>query len=658
MRVITEPDRVRVIDRQQRETTVEGVEWVNADAAPFDGVDAYTMDRRERVHGERLTTAPVTCSIVDQTGEETHVTRGEDATFDASDVLVVRTPVLVVVRAAVAGRVAVDEQTRISLDAETELSLGFISRNDTPDETIVVPDGPMGVATAVVAAAASTDATSPNRSFPNARNHPPAVRAASETRTENEPIRKPDEYDTGTDVTVAVPRGEATRWLYPLASLAYYVAADVRLEERDAAVLRADGETFQFGPTPDAADQTASDWLRRVFYFDCHARSAGPHGVELATHEAFSDVFDAETIYDAPMAERVRRYLSETTETPDAFPEWHLGVHVEPQVDRVGSVPKWLNRLADLYLPAGGHLTTAADRLEWNDEVTVRGTTGLDPVTPTVTPEDRAATVGWAAPLDAVGGFNWRDPGQAGTREPTEQLSVVVLRTSPDMTARPAVEAYRSCDRMDTEFVRQATTDRLAAELAAPNDIVHVVGHHDPNKGIECPDGFLDAYGVEKTRTQTFFLNACGSFEFGARLVDTGAAAGVVTTRPVTDEAATTVGSQWARLLAAGWSVERAIDLCRRLDQPDAYVAVGDGTHVAVDSDANVPPAVRELPDGRLSVTHNSPRSVGGRRQDVFSGVQHLQGVTRVHDPDDDSRNQFYASLESPIIRDESLTWL
>jgi len=108
---------------------------------------------------------------------------------------------------------------RIDLDAPAEVTLGFRSLHQVPAGTIETPTDPESLMDAVSLLGSALQTTSPERSFPTLRGHPPLIEPGEEFRVPDrvEPV------DSG--IRIVVP--PEYRYLYPVVSLAYYFAADV-----------------------------------------------------------------------------------------------------------------------------------------------------------------------------------------------------------------------------------------------------------------------------------------------------------------------------------------------------------------------------------------------------------------------------------------------
>ena len=103
-----------------------------------------------------------------------------------------------------------DRTTRIDLDTPSTVGLGFRSLHQTPAGTITTPTDPESLMGAVSLLGSALQTTSPERSFPTLRGHPPLIEPGEEFRVPDrvEPV------DSG--VRIVVP--PEYRYLYPVVS--------------------------------------------------------------------------------------------------------------------------------------------------------------------------------------------------------------------------------------------------------------------------------------------------------------------------------------------------------------------------------------------------------------------------------------------------------
>jgi hypothetical protein len=676
MKIREQEKKIIAVDQARQFGVVEMGEWEEADGSLYLHGDrdlGYDATRRTHVLTDRVEAPPVAATVIDATtGERRTLSEGEAADISPETLVILRTPVLVHVRADATGEIRhTITETEIVFDEPVPVSLGFESKMQASERTVRVERSPEGVARAV-SALSPTDTTSPDRTWPAAREMPPAIEF--DTTTNYETFDTPD---TGLELTV--PGEDTLAHLFPAASLAYYLDATVSVA-RDASETRLhDGaRSWTLGATPEETDQTASEWLRRIFYLDCHARRAGPHGERLAGGEILDERLglDAERLYDADMGERVRTYLDITDDeadaVADAVPKWHLGVHVEPRLNLARNLPQHLGRLADIYQPEAATLENLADRISWGQKELVRGglaTTAGEPTAMVAPDKSRAETVGWDIEHTdgshrALGAYNVDGPVEPRPLDDSN-ISVTVVRASASYRVEGVVDEYEKREPdlpMDVNFVGSPTSERLKEIIAKKHDLLHIVGHHEAGHGLQCRDDtFLSATEIDECGAETFFINACGTLGFAEELVEKGAVAGVGTTRVVTDDIARSVGMKWAWLVSEGWAVERATEMVRKIHDPSGYVTLGDGTHLVRESDMSVPPeiSIKEIKDQthpwQVKITHNGPRSAGGKMQDGLAEQRHLRGDHRTYRVTEEELISLAKKMDNPVLYDGSL---
>jgi hypothetical protein len=580
---------------------------------------------------------------------------------------------------------------RLSFSEPTPVTLGFESRVGIPAAEISVPETPRGVATALSMASATTETTSPDRTWPTLRNRSPQINVGEEA---NVPASlrtaRPD-----TDIDLLVPPDLS--YLFTSASLVQYLGASVTVEEGIDPRLLFDGHEEPLGELPGFQEATAS-LLRRTFFLDCVARGAGPHGGDLAVADTFDTLgLDAARLYDAPLAERLRTYLDVPFgDVSDRFPEWHLGMHVQPTYDHVETLPYLLDNLPHIFLPESSslskkewlHLTVndgfAKSREDLPDREAQqlrvrREISNVDLVDPELAP---ARTHGWMAedvPIDVFKTFPEAYRNRMKYLDDTDStLSVVAVVNDRDMPLLKAksgddaamrdehdaaVEHYeRRAEELDIDIDVRENVSRaeLARIFEDRNDLVHYIGHRDDD-GLECADGYFSTTTVEESNAQTFFLNACGSYPEGTELVKRGSVAGGVTYESVPDNDAATVGTAFARLLMQGFCVERAMTKARRqLMTPKDYGVVGDGTHVVTQNDAIVPPGAWLFDSGEkldLIVEQQAPWYTGGEIRGSLDEKYILPGQTRHYRFTRSEFSDYLNVFEDPIVFEDSLYW-
>jgi hypothetical protein len=664
MRITERDNGIVAVDTNRRAAVVDlGGNWRNeTDPATLHTGLGYDADETRRLVADSIRVPPVAVTVIDsETGDRHDLCEGEAESIDERHLLILRTAVLTHVCVETAAEVRhTATETTVDLQSEASISLGFESRNKRSAKTLYVDRSVEGVATALTALSPCED-TTPDRTWPALREQPPSVEFSGVLQSPNA-----DSFDTpDTDIELLVPESDTLSHLFPASCLAYYLDATVNVEDVAETTLRVGPREWSLGETPDETDRTASEWLRWTFYLDCYARSAGPHGEPLGDDPLEDLGLDAQRLYELPLADRVNTYLDLDSETLDeTLPQWHLGVHVSPEVERLRTAVQHLGRLADIYAPDSARLTTGGEQVEWSHEKQIRGTERPEPNIMIAPDDTRAPTVGWDnGPSDvwALGAYNVAEEPVTPRPLDDSDLSVTVVRASAEWRAADVIDRYRKREQelpLDVTVVGSPTPERLAEEIASDTDLLHVIAHHEPGEGLKCRDGYLTARDVDECGVETAFINACDSLDFCGRLVDLGAAAAVGTTRTVTDDVAAPVGDRLAWLLSQGWAIERAVDLVRRVHDPSGYVTIGDGTHVVNQSDAGLPPVVSVEPcDGkwRVEISHNGPRRQGRETHDGLANSRYLGSRQREYVIGDGQFAEIARRLDSPVLYDGEL---
>ncbi|WP_439027018.1 hypothetical protein [Haloarchaeobius sp. DT45] len=493
------------------------------------------------------------------------------------------------------------EEVVVSFPTTADCTLGFRSRSERPPGTLVVPPTPQGMATALSHLAASHKTTAPDRTYPTLRGHPPLVETG-------ESVEIPDPIaDATPDVGIELLVPSSFEELFVTAPLAYYLQADVEVVDTlDAPMLCAPsaGIRHRLG-TGQTLERNTTELLRKVFFLDCLVRNAGPYGTNLA-EESLLDALGLPSLalYHGTPVERLEAYL----DVPYAaiehrLPDWHLSMYVDPQPDMLETVPFLLHNLSLLYTPRTSELE-GAELVERSLDDFYRGGDprkgpGQVASVDIVKPELRGGRVhGWLAdgvPIDVFKStpVAYRNRQKYLERD-AEQARVTVVLNDEMMDAEHADVAAIYRERaedlpLSVDVQEHLTTAELARVFESDNDFVHYIGHCEEG-GLRCPDGYLPADSLAECNTQTFFLNACGSFHEGMALVEKGAVTGAVTFTQVLNDHAVKVGSAFARLLIHGFSFERALRIARRrIMMGKDYAVVGDGTHTLTQTTNRLP---------------------------------------------------------------------
>ncbi len=479
---------------------------------------------------------------------------------------------------------AADGGRRVEFGDETDVLIGARSRHSQPAATVTTTDDPRDLMCAVSALGSALKTTSPERAYPTLRGHPPVIERGDELHVP-EGIERPE-----TGVRIELP--PRRRYVYPVASLAYYLGAEV-VPGKSPKIVTESGFEYSLDGPPGYETRVARA-LKRCFLLDCVVRTEGLYTVDLHERRAVESAtgIDPETLYDAPLSERLERYLDVPWDAvADHVPEWKLTTHLETTPENAEMLPFLVDDLAVIRAPSAERGSASADAQRSALGEFVREGTftrsagetadGPDTVTPAATDSLESAWAGEGVPAGAskptVAAFRNRLQ-----REPAEGDAEIALvcndaAMEDERNAVESVYGAREDLPLSVSVHRNLTTDELRDVLANANDFLHYIGHIDDD-GFECADGVLDASSLTEVGVDAFLLNACQSYAQGTALIDAGAIGGVVTLQEVVNEGAVEVGCTFARLLNRGFPLRAALDLAG--DESvigHQYAVLGDG---------------------------------------------------------------------------------
>jgi hypothetical protein len=477
--------------------------------------------------------------------------------------------------------------TRFTLDDPTEITLGLRSFHEQPAGVVRTTADPFDLMQAVSTFGSALKTTSPERSWPTLRGHPPLLERGDE-------LSIPDGLEPpATDVHVEVP--PTLEAIYRVAPLAYYLGAPVEAGGTPAVV--AGGQSLPLDERGAGLDEGVHRFLSKSFFLDCLVRTEGLYDIDLHERSTVEPhvPFDFETIYDAPLAERLVRY----DEVPyvllePELPQWPLCADVRPTAATLSYLPFAANRLAQVRIADGIQTATAdvepaqlgtffrgeqrgiarstgdAEQAEWED------IQFFDPPTADATTH---AWVGEGYPLGtAKVDVDAMCRRLERTSEEPEAISIRIVCNDAAMAEETAGDLYglRDLVEFDITVDHDLTTDEFRALLTRETDFLHYIGHVD-EQGVVCADGSLDLRSVERTGVRAFLLNACHSYRQGEALVHAGADGGIVTLSRVYNEQATKMGQLTARLLNQGFPLDATMDVLGYGPlSSHRYAAVGD----------------------------------------------------------------------------------
>ncbi len=581
------------------------------------------------------------------------------------------------------------EKLIIDFHERIPITFGFRSHHNVPLDTITIPPTTEGLATAISYASSSQKTTGPDRSYPTLRGHPPRFKVGEELDIPD-PVRA-EKKDIGIELRVP----DDIRTLFVTAPLAYYLQADVIVEERDAPMLSAPevNFTYSFSPLPSYQHEVA-DMLRRVFFLDCLVRNEGPYSWDLAELSLLDDIdIDAKATYEATPAEQLVTYdFVDFDRIDEGFPDWHLSMYVEPSLDNVSSLPYLLGNLSLIYLPESSNLqknelldvslgdfyrgnvqpTQSKPRAVRTDE-SYRSSDGSQSVERVMPKLQRGQVHGWLAdgvPIDVfkVEPSAYENRFKYLEQSEGENIDVTLILNDETMEEEHEDVAdiyWERAENLPIEITVREHLSRaeLAETLETPCDFVHYIGHCEES-GLCCTDGNLPVSSIEESNVQTFFLNACGSYYEGMELIRKGSVAGAVTFNKVLNKQAGKVGVSFARLLINGFSIQQALQIARRrIMMNKDYAVVGDGTYQLAQSD-NLFPTMANLTEinrnkFKLTCVSMTERMPGSSYQPYLKNhkKRHMNGNDAEFIVNYSELVSFLTRARIPLVFDGELYW-
>jgi len=495
-------------------------------------------------------------------------------------------------------------EVRMEFDGPREVTLGALSRHDRPAVTVATTDDPVEMMAAVSTFGSALKTTSPERSFPFNRGHPPAVSLA-DTSDIPDSIRRPE-----TGVRLEVPPTYGS--VYAVAPLAYYLGAEV-VPGQTPRLVTDDGFERALDE-PDGLERGVERTLKQVFLLDCVVRTEGVYSIELRERNELDRRLDIDwaRLYDRPLSERVGTYLDiPYALVRDQIPTWRLTVQVDPVRSTVEQLPFVTDDLAvvrSVDSSVSESVETVVQPMGDGGTLT-RSTTGASDghthsfVEPQPADSLEQAWIGDGVPI----GASKLIPEAFQNRldlEPTDgEITISIVLNDPRMREERDLVDQAYGDRralpFDVTVERDLTTAKLREHLHRSADFFHYIGHTE-DAGFECADGYLDAGTLEEIGVDAFLLNSCNSYQQGLGLIEAGAVGGVVTLNEVINDGAVRVGETVARLLNAGFPLRVALTIAR--DESvlgGQYIVVGDGGMTVTQAASRTPNLleIREVDD-------------------------------------------------------------
>lgn len=494
----------------------------------------------------------------------------------------------------------------IVFDRETEISIGARSAHERPQGTLRTTDQPEDMMQVISSFGSALKTTSPERTFPTLRGHPPEIELADDVSIP-EGIEPPD-----TGITLEL-RPEFEQ-IFSAATLAYFLGAS--LVPGDDPRLKTEGG-FEY-PLEDVNDLETSieRVLKQTFLLDCITRTEGLYKVDLKEREDLEPLltYSLADTYHEPLAKRIERYLQiPFSVIEDSIPQWGISAHMLPTPSSVEILPYLVDDLAIVHV----HAPNSIERPQISASISEgmkRGEAGftrsssdaLSPQTDFVKPPKANSVeqiwVGDGTPIGASKAIPQAYRNRLGRTPATSDIDITVICNDDAMNEEENLinEVYGSRDDLefDLSLHRNLSKSELADILQQRTDFLHYIGHID-DVGFECRDGKLDIERVDEVGVSAFLLNACQSYTQGRHLIEGGAIGGIVTLSEVINAGAMRMGGTLARLLNIGFPLYAALDIAKTESLMGArYIVVGDG-RVSLTQPTSIPHLI-EI-DGRAN---------------------------------------------------------
>jgi hypothetical protein len=507
-----------------------------------------------------------------------------------------------------------DEGT-FELSDSTRVILGSRAWKCHPNDTITVSESISDLRKAISHFGDSILDTSPERSFPTLRGHPPRLQVGDSLDIPDS-ISKPD-----SGITITVPPTVSA--LFTVAPLAYYLLATVE----SGPVFKIETETgFTYEPKNKSLQEAVQSVLTRCFHLDCITRTEGLYQIDLQERHDFekrSEIeLDFAELYEQSLANRTETYLQVDPKVIETITtEWTMTAVVEPDLREIEALPYLVYELAHICPEnpprytgdeARKHALDAfSDSIQESRSTTLVFENEAEFVDVPETGSHQTTWVGEGIPLNAakflLEGYEHdtlitdaaTSADETGTSSSDVEVTVVC---NEEVMARESTKIRnifepRDDFPMDLSVHTQLSTNKFRQVLEKGTDYLHFVGHATP-EGLECSDGMMDVTTVEESNVRTFFLNACQSYQQGKQLVKQGSSGGIVTYSDISNRYALETSSLILQLLSSGLAIGSCLSLVQDTTPIGGQYTIVGSHNAKVIQSAKVVPHFRYVSKG------------------------------------------------------------
>lgn len=478
------------------------------------------------------------------------------------------------------------DSSKVLLDESQRVLLGARRHHDLPAGTISTTAEPRDIMRALSLLGSCLKTSTPRRSYPSLRGHPPAIQLDDEFSVP-ETIDSPE---TGIKVELPPDIGGA----FVAAPLAHYLPAELVVGPEPRIVTDQGFSHELSGESGFEAE--VEKVLKQTFFLDCVARKEITT-LPIVERERAADEMslDFVEIRNMAPAKRLEYYLEPSYEAlKQVIPSWKLVSRVQPNPANIEVLPYLVKDLAVIRTPSNepkpdpavssavsGFLRGHPSNTDRDGGKTWDNTHSTKYVNVSAADSVEQAWVGDGIPIGATKVVTGAFQNPNGHEEQDNDLRIAVVCNDEEMLTEGSAVAEVYGTREEVPFTveihRNLSTEELRKVLTGANDFLHYVGHIE-EAGFECEDGYLDAANIEETCVDSFVLNACRSYWQGLALIQAGAVGGVVTLDDIINSGAVRVGKTIARLLNQGFPLRPALDIAgQRSVYGNQYLVVGDG---------------------------------------------------------------------------------
>ena len=572
----------------------------------------------------------------------------------------------------------------LQFDQPRNVRVGVRSRHERPATTVTTTEDPCDMMAAVSSFGSALKSTTPERSYPTLRGHPPNVELGD--ALEIPKIAQPPE----TGVHIEVP--ETHEAVFTVASLAYYLGARV-VPGTSALLTTEDGFEHSLSQS-GRLEQGVAETLKQLFVLDCATRVDGLYGFELHERNVIEDRVDLDfpALYEQSLSEQVAAYLSVPyTLIEDCIPTWPLSAHVEAVPETIEQLPFVVNDLATVHIAAGSGTEGPSVQAPGNQvlargvqgtgftrsatEATTRSTTERSeaPTAQYVEPQSsdalEQAWIGEGIPIGATKLTKQAFENWFGREKVEGDISITIVVNDSRMAEERTLVNQVYGDRDDLPFdvvIRDdLTVEEFRETLGQDHSFLHYIGHVE-EAGFRCADGIFDAGTLESTGVDSFMLNACDSYEQGLRLINAGAVGGIVTLNEILNDDAVKIGESVAHLLNAGFPLNTSLTIARKESVfGGQYIIVGAGGVTVTQPQGRAPLLVELLESGdtfdvEFRACANDDMALGSVVKPCLSSQsEHFLTSNSVcsQEVSKEELTQLFMLGDIPVLVNESLFW-